>query len=61
MVTRATPNSGSFCLPREGILLRDRLMGREKITVHAVVEAQNLDYDLEVPSCIIKGTDPACR
>jgi hypothetical protein len=39
--------------------LRDRLLGREKITVHAVVEAQNLDYDLEVPSCIIKGTDPS--
>jgi aminopeptidase YwaD len=49
---------GFFLPPREGILLRDRLMGREKITVHAVVEAQNLDYDLEVPSCIIKGTDP---
>jgi aminopeptidase YwaD len=30
----------------------------EKITVHAVVEIQNLDYDMEVPSCIIKGTDP---
>ncbi len=50
---------GFFLPPREGILLRDRLMGREKITVHAVVEAQNLDYDLEVPSCIIKGTDPS--
>jgi hypothetical protein len=50
---------GFFLPPREGILLRDRLMGREKITVHAVVEVQNLDYDLEVPSCIIKGTDPS--
>ena len=49
---------GFFLPPREGILLRDRLLGREKITVHAVVEVQNLDYDMEVPSCIIKGTDP---
>jgi hypothetical protein len=50
---------GFFLPPREGIVLRDRLMMREKITVHAVVESQMLDYDLEVPSCIIKGTDPA--
>ena len=50
---------GFFLPPREGILLRDRLRGREKITVHAVVEVQNLDYDMEVPSCIIKGTDPS--
>jgi aminopeptidase YwaD len=50
---------GFFLPPREGIILRDRLMGREKITVHAVVEVQNLDYEMQVPSCIIKGTDPA--
>jgi aminopeptidase YwaD len=50
---------GFFLPPREGILLRDRLIGREKITVHAVVEVQTLDYDMEVPSCIIKGTDPS--
>lgn len=49
---------GFFLPPREGIIIRDRLMMREKIVVHAVVESQNLDYDLEVPSCIIKGTDP---
>jgi aminopeptidase YwaD len=49
---------GFFLPPREGIVLRDRLMGREKITVHAVVQVQNLDYKQQVPSCIIKGTDP---
>jgi aminopeptidase YwaD len=49
---------GFFLPPREGIILRDRLRGKEKITVHAVVRTQNLDYDLEVPTCIIKGTDP---
>ena len=49
---------GFFLPPREGIILRDRLLYGEKITVHAVVEVQNLDYDMEVPSCIIRGTDP---
>jgi aminopeptidase YwaD len=49
---------GFFLPPREGIILRDRLMGKEKITVHAVVEVQNLDYEMQVPSCIVKGTDP---
>jgi hypothetical protein len=49
---------GFFLPPREGIILRDRLLTGEKITVHAVVQTQNLVYDLEVPSCIIKGTDP---
>jgi len=39
--------------------LRDRLLTGEKISVHAVVEVQNLDYDMEVPSCIIRGTDPS--
>jgi hypothetical protein len=48
---------GFFLPPREGIVLRDRLRS-EKITVHAIVEAQNLEYDMEVPSCIIKGTYP---
>jgi aminopeptidase YwaD len=54
-----TAKFGFFLPPREGILLRDRLMGREKITVHAVVQVQNLEYDMEVPSCIIKGSDPS--
>ena len=50
---------GFLLPPREGIILRDRLLGREKIKVHAVVEVQTLDYDLEVTECIIKGTDPS--
>jgi hypothetical protein len=49
---------GFFLPPREGELLRNRLLSGEKITVHAVVEAQNLEYDLEVPSCVITGTNP---
>jgi len=50
---------GFFLPPREGQILRDRLLSREKITVHAVVEAQNLPYELEVTSCVIKGSDPS--
>lgn len=48
---------GFFLPPREGVILRNRLLSGERITVHAVVQAQNLEYDLEVPSCIIKGSD----
>jgi aminopeptidase YwaD len=48
---------GFFVPVREGILLRDRLLRGEKIAVHATVQAQNLEYKLQVPSCIIKGTD----
>jgi aminopeptidase YwaD len=50
---------GFFLSPREGSILRDRLLGREKIIVHVVVQVQNLEYDMEVPSCIIKGSDPS--
>jgi aminopeptidase YwaD len=53
----ANAKFGFFLPPREGIILRDRLRSKEKITVHAIVQTQNLDYDLEVPSCIIKGSD----
>ncbi len=49
---------GFFLPPREGIVLRDRLLSREKITVHVIVEAQDRDYNLEVTSCAIRGTDP---
>jgi aminopeptidase YwaD len=56
--TAGTSKFGFFLPPREGHLLRDRLMRGEKITVNAVVEAQNLEYRLEVPTCYISGTDP---
>lgn len=58
--TGSTSNTkfGFFLPPREGIILRDRLMRGEKIRVHAVVESQELDYDLEVPTCVIKGKNP---
>ncbi len=49
---------GFYLTPREGYQLRDRLIHGEKIKVHAVVESQMLPYDLQVPTCVIPGTDP---
>ncbi len=49
---------GFYLTAREGYKLRDRLIRGEKITVHAVVESQMLKYDLQVPTCLIPGTDP---
>ena len=49
---------GFFLPPREGHILRDRLLRGEKIRVHARVQSQMLDYQLEVPECVIKGTEP---
>ncbi|MCU0362778.1 MAG: M28 family peptidase [Bacteroidales bacterium] len=49
---------GFYLPPREGEILRRRLTSGEKITVHALVQAENPEYDLEVPSCIIKGKNP---
>ncbi len=53
-----TSRFGFFLPPREGHLLRDRLLAGEKITVHATVEAQMVEYRHEVPTCHIPGTDP---
>lgn len=44
--------------PREGHVLRDRLLKGEQIRVHAVVEATELELDMQVPTCVIEGTDP---
>lgn len=61
------PNSGlrgaekTFCFnltPRDGHVLRDRLKRGEKITVKAKVEATTEQTDNEVPTCVIKGSDP---
>ncbi|WP_319499911.1 M28 family peptidase [uncultured Draconibacterium sp.] len=49
---------GFYLTPREGYKLRDRLIHGEKIKVHAVVESQMLPYDLQVPTCVIPGSDP---
>lgn len=49
---------GFFLPPREGHILRDRLLRGEQIRVHATVESQTLEYQLEVPECAIRGTNP---
>ena len=61
------PNSGirggenaTFCInltPRDGVVLRDRLMGGEKITVKAKIEAATEETNIEVPTCVIEGSD----
>jgi hypothetical protein len=44
--------------PREGIFIRDRLLRGEKIRVHATVKVAMENVDLQVPTCVIPGTDP---
>lgn len=48
---------GFYLPPREGYKLRDRLIKGETIKVHAVVESQMVPSELQVPTCVIKGTD----
>lgn len=43
---------------RDGWVLRDRLIRGEKIKVHAEVEATTVELDIQVPTCVIEGTDP---
>ncbi|MFA6484206.1 MAG: M28 family peptidase, partial [Bacteroidales bacterium] len=45
--------------PREGYFLRDRLVRGEKIRVHAKVKSTTENVDLQVPTCVLPGTDPA--
>jgi aminopeptidase YwaD len=58
------PNSGirgegfAFLLPpREGILLRDRLLHLEKIEVAVKVRTTTEPVDLLIPQCLIEGSD----
>ena len=44
--------------PREGHILRDRLLRGEEIIVRAKVDSRTEELDLQVPTCIIEGTDP---
>jgi hypothetical protein len=58
------PNTGisgggfAFMIPpREGQILRDRLLRRESITVHAKVSSKNEEMEIQVPQCVIEGSD----
>jgi len=52
------PTFGFYLTPRDGYKLRDRLKRGEQIKVHARVESEMLPYALQVPNCLIPGTDP---
>ncbi len=43
--------------PRDGHRLRDRLLRGENIEVHARVRTTELELDIQVPMCVIEGTD----
>jgi aminopeptidase YwaD len=45
--------------PRDGIILRDRLLQGTKIKVHAVVKIRTDEIDIQVPTCVIPGSNPA--
>ena len=49
---------GFFIPPREGEILKARLMAGETITVHAQVETTTEPYELQDPVAYIPGTDP---
>lgn len=54
-------DNATFCInlpPRDGYALRDRLLRGEKITVKADIETTTEETEIEVPTCVIKGTDP---
>lgn len=57
----ANTTFGFLLPPREGHILRDRLLRGEKIKVSAKVRSQMLDYQLEVPECVIKGSKPGAE
>jgi hypothetical protein len=44
--------------PREGSVLRDRLLDGEEIKVHMLVRFRTEEFDLQVPVCTIPGSDP---
>lgn len=44
---------------REGAILKQRLLRREKILVHAQVESRMEPYELQDVTCAIPGTDPS--
>ena len=44
--------------PRDGTVLRDRLLRGEEIKVHASVKFRTEEFDIQVPTCYIQGSDP---
>ena len=53
-------NNATFCInltPRDGYALRDRLLKGEKIVVKADIETAMEETEIEVPTCVIKGSE----
>ena len=44
--------------PRQGYLLKSRLINGETIKVQAKVQANRVQFDMQAPYCAIKGSDP---
>ena len=44
--------------PRQGYLLKSRLISGETVTVQAKVQANRMQFDIQAPYCAIKGSDP---
>ncbi len=45
--------------PREGVVLRDRLVRHENIEVQVKIDSRIEPVEMKVPQCIIEGTDPS--
>jgi aminopeptidase YwaD len=54
---KVQPKFAFYMTAREGAFLKRRLLRGEKIKVHAQVEVARHDYTLQIPTCIIPGTD----
>jgi len=44
--------------PRQGYVLKSRLLSGETIKVHAKVQSNRVQFDIQAPYCAIKGSDP---
>lgn len=56
-----TPRFAFSLPPREGELLRNRLVQGKKIKVHAIVESARQKFELQDPNCSIPGTEPGAE
>lgn len=54
---RGTGGFAFLLPPREGVILRDRLLRGERITVKAKVSSKTEQVNLQVPWCVIQGKD----
>ncbi|MDR0796799.1 MAG: M28 family peptidase [Tannerella sp.] len=54
----AKPLFGFNISPRQGYLLKSRLISGENIKVQAKVQSNRVQFDIQAPYCAIKGSDP---